>query len=184
MKNVQNVFSSAGPLSLASYPASAVRHPEPCEPEPTAVGACPGRKNTTIRKITTSLISLTVAFLSAVIIAPPGNAASGGSYCFLLENGNPFVGPAFVQVSADGISDWYDALSMQTDGNGCGAFTLSGSYTGMYVRVTGEYAIVGNLGEGALVRWSGTTPLNGLPGDMEPYLGTGIVYCQPFSLPC
>ncbi|WP_427016557.1 hypothetical protein ACQCSX_17770 [Pseudarthrobacter sp. P1] len=136
------------------------------------------------RKITTALISLAMVILGTVAIAPPANASSGGSFCFVNADGSAYANlPAFVQLSPDNSTGWFNVMEMATEATGCGAFTLTGSYTGYFVRAV-AYHDFHNPGEGALIYWSGIAPLNGIPGDAAPHLGTGIVTCTPWALPC
>lgn len=137
------------------------------------------------RKITTILTSLAMLLLGTIAIAPPANAASGGSFCFKEEDDEPFAyKPVYIDLSTDG-KFWYNVLATQTDWSGCGGFTLSGGYTGYLVRAQAQWDLRGPEGQ-VLQRWGAYSPLWGLPGDEFYSLGTGIVLCaswEPYA-PC
>lgn len=132
------------------------------------------------RKITTALICLAMILLGTVALAPPANAASGGTYCFHEEDGDPYAyKPVYIDVSFDG-KFWYGVLPTQSGANGCGGFNLSGSYTGMYVRAQAQWDALSDKGQ-VLQRWGAISPLWGLPGEQFVYLGNGIVLCASWS---
>jgi hypothetical protein len=139
------------------------------------------------RKITTALISLAMILLGTVALAPPANAASGVSYCFVNEDGTAYANlPATLQLSVvnnDDYHNWYSVAAMNTDARGCGTFAIWGSFVNAYARVY-AYTDLHNPGEGALIYWWGFSPVIGLPGDQASFLGTGIIRCQAWSIPC
>lgn len=128
------------------------------------------------RKIATILTALAMILLGGVAIAPPANAASGGKYCFKNQDDSPYAHkPVYIDLSTDG-NFWHGVLTTQSDASGCGWFTLSGDYTNYIVRAQAQWDLVDSNGQ-VLQRHGALSPLWGLPGDTQYFLGTGIVLC-------
>ncbi|WP_222424649.1 hypothetical protein [Arthrobacter sp. KBS0702] len=135
-------------------------------------------------KITAALMSLALALLGAVAIAPPANASSGGTFCFHQQDDSPFANkPVSVDLSSD-MNNWYTVLALQTDENGCSGFTLSGSYTEYYVRASVDWYWTGDAGE-VFQHWFGTTGYY-QPGQQADWMYSNVVYCASVdrSTPC
>lgn len=82
--------------------------------------------------------------------------------------------PVSLELSTDG-NDWYNVLTLQTDENGCGWYTLKGGYTQYDVRVTADWLWKGTNGE-RRQHWTGFT-IAGSPGTQYDSLGTNVVIC-------
>lgn len=131
-----------------------------------------------LRKTTTALSVLALVMVGSVAVAPSANALSGGTYCFkYAKMGTAYANqPVLIQLSDDN-ANWVTAMTAETAPNGCGGFTLWGTWTQKYVRAVAERKAVGPLKTGIVAVWSGTTPLVGSPGSWTADLGTGGVYC-------
>ena len=137
------------------------------------------------RKITTILTALAMILLGGIAIAPPANAASGGTFCFKEEDDEPYAHkPVYIQVSSDG-NFWYGVLDLRTGAGGCGWFSLAGNLRNYYVQAWAQWDLYSPDGV-ILQRQNGTSPLWGMPGNHEANLGTGIVLCASweYTAPC
>lgn len=139
-----------------------------------------------IRKITTTLLSVLALVLGTVVIAHPAQAATGVTYCFKYPGlGGPSSGiPTQVQVNPndDTINGWTTVASDTANINGCGAYTLSGSYaTDMYVRVFAYLPV--RHGNTVMYGWLGISQ-RATPGDGTVDLGYATVYCYSIAAKC
>jgi hypothetical protein len=92
--------------------------------------------------------------------------------------------PASVDLSSD-ATNWFSVLTLQLDANGCAAFTLSGEYTGYYVRASVDWYF--NSPEGSpLQHWFGTTGYYYPPGTQGEWMLNNYVYCASieYTTPC
>jgi hypothetical protein len=140
-----------------------------------------------IRKIITTMFSLSALVLGSIALAPPAHAATGVSYCFNYPGrGGAASGiPTHVQVNPtdDNVNGWTTVASDTANINGCGVYTLSGSYaTDMYVRVIAFKPVY--HGTTVMYGWLGISALKGTPGGGFVDLGYATVYCYSVAAKC
>lgn len=133
------------------------------------------------RKISAMCAAAGLAVLGTVAAAPPANAATSISFCFVQRNNVLWDGmPTYVQVYT--ASGWVDVGTGTADSAGCSTFALSGNFSALTARGRAYYESRDANGNTAL-KWDGYTG-EATPGVGHVPLGTNAVYCYPVTMAC
>ena len=114
--------------------------------------------------------------------ADSAEAASGVSYCFRDSWGGPYQQGVLLQVYSS--SGWTSIAAGGPNYNGCGSFTMSGSYRYLRSRAVAVHIEYSSMGGAAIRGWHGVTPYWAPAGSGSYSLGTGLVKCLWGPSPC